>query len=43
MIELSDVGIISNTSVSVNFTSTFEFAGYVLETPLVTTVTSSIQ
>jgi hypothetical protein len=42
-IELSDVGIISQTSVSARKTSTFEFAGYVVETPLITTSTFSIQ
>jgi hypothetical protein len=41
--ELSDVGTISNTSVVASLISTFEFAGYTLETPLVITVTSSIQ
>jgi hypothetical protein len=41
--ELSEVGIISNTSVSKNLISTLEFAGYTVETPLSTIVTSSTQ
>jgi hypothetical protein len=35
--------MISNASVSAKRTSTFEFAGYVVEIPLTTIVTSSTQ
>jgi hypothetical protein len=43
MIELSDVGMISKVSPLNNLISTLEFAGYTVEVPLTTTVTSSIQ
>jgi hypothetical protein len=43
MIELSDVGMISNVSSDNNLISTLEFAGYTVGVSFTRTVTSSIQ